>query len=361
VARAYSRLGRFASALELLDQLPREPRVIYYAGCALANLGRLDEARARFQELAAGASEYSGKALTQLGHIFLRADDIGGAGDCYDRALEQDPSDEGALYAMGGLAYRMGETEIAGDCFSKILARRPDHVRARFGMGAVHEARGETREAVACYEAVQKPLDVRVRLGVSYCRNGQYEEAEQILDPLYGSTMDNDVVLYYLGMARAASGRCEEAMGMWNTLATRHPQDQGLQTSLAALYLGQALRRWESREAETLLDHALTLDARNECCRYYRALYDWKRRRLTEAAERLRELAEDGGGDARALYHLGLCLSLNGKSDEAAPYFELAARDRSSDYGRYASLAIANHHVRLGRYAEAEAALAGFV
>lgn len=360
VARAYARLGRFESARQWLERLPRRDRVEYYEGCALANLGRLEEARARWRNV--GAGEYACKALAQIGAIALRAGDLAEAGDAYDRALALDPEDSAALFGMGSLAQRMGEVEIAADCFSKILTREPGHVRARFAMGAVHEARGQTSEAIACYEAVRKPLEARVRLGVCYCRDGQYQKAAEALESLYGSTMESDAVLYYLSLSLAALDRGAEALEIWSKLAARHPEDRSLETGMADLYLGEALRHWESREAEALLDQALVHDPRHTKARYYRALQDWKRGRAAEAEGRLRELASDGGAaDARALYHLGVCLALNGKAGEASPYFERAARDRSSDYGRYAAWALANEHIGQGRYAEAEAILAGIV
>ncbi len=177
VARSYSGLGRFEAALACLAQLPPEPRVVYYSGCALANLGRVEEARQRLQLIAEGNDEYATKALVELGTIFLRAGNSGDAGACYDRALERDPRDAGALYGMGSLAYRMGEMGVAADCFSKILARRGDDARAQFAMGAVAESRGDKAEAIRLYEAASKKLDLRLRLGVLYCRNSQYAES----------------------------------------------------------------------------------------------------------------------------------------------------------------------------------------
>jgi tetratricopeptide (TPR) repeat protein len=358
-ASSYSRLGRFAEALQWLETSPREPRRDYYSGCALANLGRLEEAKSRFQELAANAGEYGARAWVQLGAIFLRAGDIGAAGDAYDRALALDPQSAGAFYGMGSLAYRMGEMEVAADCFAKVLQRRPEDIPAQLAMGVVHESRRETAQAIACYEAVAQPLDVRVRLGVVYCRAGRYDKAAEALEPLYGSGFEKDAVLYYLGMSYAGLQRYEEAVEIWNKLAARRPEDRELEKGLAELYLAQALQRWESREAESLLDQALVHDPGNARCQYFRALYDWKRGQLSPAAARLRELGEHSE-DPRVLYHAGLCLALSGAQDEAARYFERAAVHRDNDYGLYAAWAIANQHIRQGQYAEAEAILAGF-
>jgi tetratricopeptide (TPR) repeat protein len=148
VARSYARLGKPGPALVCLERLPPEPRVIYYSGCALADLGRVEEARAAWERLAAGPDEYATRALVELGTLSLEAGDVGGAGDCYDRALERDARDTGALYGMGSLAYRMGEMDIAADFFSKILAMRPDDARAQSAMAALRESRGDIAEAV---------------------------------------------------------------------------------------------------------------------------------------------------------------------------------------------------------------------
>ncbi len=116
---------------------------------------------------------------------------------------------------------------------------------------------------------------------------------------------------------------------------------------------------WGTRKAEGSLDQALVHDPKNVRCRYFRALYDWKRERHIAAANRLRDLAEQCGEDARILYHAGLRLLLNGEPEPALRYLERAAQQRESYYGRLASWAIANHHVGEGQYAEAEAILAG--
>jgi tetratricopeptide (TPR) repeat protein len=359
VARSYSRLGNFEAALACLEQLPREPRVVYYSGCALANLGRMEEARPRLQEIAAGDGEYATKALVELGTISLRSGDTGDAGACYDRALEQDPRDAGALYGMGSLAYRMGEMGVAADCFSKILARHGDDARAQFAMGAVSESRGDTPEAIRLYEAASNKLDVRLRLGVLYCRSGRYTESAQLLEPLYQSGVWSDAGSYYFGMALGFLNRHDEAIEMWSKLAERHPQDGELAAGLAEMYLRRALTQWDSREADGSLDQALVHDPQSVRCRYFRALYDWKRGKPADEADRLRDLAEQCDQDARILYHAGLRLLLDGAPEEALRYLERAARQRESDYGRYASWAIANHHAGQGQYAEAEAVLAG--
>ena len=396
VSRAYSRRGKFGPALAYLERLSKEPRVTYYSACVLANVGQLDEAQSRFAGLAASAGEYAAKALVQRGHIFAKSGNLAAAGESYDTALQKEPRDAEALYAKGSLAYRMGEMQVATECFSKILEDQPDNARANFALGLAREARGELTGAIEQYREASKGLDTRMRMGVLYCRNGQHAQAAQTLDPLFESGNESDAVLFYLGTALVSLNQPAKAVDVWGKLLTRHPEDEKLAADLARvrymlgaelaaqenygaaaaefekylehfpsddvthrdlaeLYLREALRDLASPEAEEWLDRAAALDPRNPRCGYYRALLHIQRRRWNRAADELRSLPED----ARVLYHLGLCLSLEDDCEQAMPYFERAMRQQPVSYGRYAAWAIANHHVRQRQYAEADAILAG--
>ena len=361
----------------------------------LAHVGQLDEAQARFVELAAGTSEYAAKALVQQGHIFAQSCNWKAASESYDRAIEKEPRGVEALFARGNLAYREGEMQTAAECFSKILEVQPHDARARFKLGLVYEARGDNAGAIEQYRQVSEGVDARIRLGVQYCQSGQRAQAAQTLEPLFASGNENDAVLFYLGQALVSLNPCR-ALEVWGRLLDRHPEDEKLAANvararylvgaraaaqenysagatefekylkqfpsdgaasrdLAELYLREALRDLASPQAEELLDRARELDAQNPRCAYYRALLDMQRHRWDRAADGLRSLPED----ARVLYHLGLCHSFQGECEQAMHYFERAMRMEPGGYGRYAAWAIANQHVRRRQYAEADAILAG--
>jgi tetratricopeptide (TPR) repeat protein len=305
---------------------------------------------------------------------------------------------------MGNLAYRMGEMEVAAEHFGRISAGEPRYADAQFALGVVSEERGRAEEAIARYEAAAKQLDrpdLRARLGVLYCRAGRHAEAARKLEPLAQAGAVGDAVLFYLGRALVSLERPAEAAEVWSRLLERHPQDEKLAGELAGarylvgeqharkqdygpaiveweryleqfpgdadtshdlaeLYLRQALQHLASPEAGTLLDRALALDGRNSRAGYYRALRLMKLEKLEECASQLRATLESAGDDPRVRYHLGLCLLLQGRSEEALRQLQpLAAAPQPNVYGRYAAWAIANDCIRREQYAEAEAALAG--
>ena len=399
LARCYSQLREFQPALEILQGQPNEPRAAYYAGCALAGLGRFDEAQTRFQET---GGEYRFQAQLQRGHIFLRSGNLAAAGDSYDTALAAQPRNVEALYAMGNLAFRMGEMDVAAGHFSTILADQPDNTGAQYALGVVSEARGQIADAIQRYESASAKMSqqgLRVRLGVLYSRSGRHADSARILEPLYRAGVEQDAVLFYLGMALISLDRPAEAEEVWSKLLRRNPQDRDLaaglsrvryilgqqcarrddyagaiaqwekyleqfpsddetSSDLAELYLRQALRRLASPEAEALLDRALARDVNNPRCGYYRALHFLKLKKFDECAAQLRATLEQSGEASRVRYHLGLCLLLKGDSEEGLRQLQAVA---GNGYGRYAAWAIANEHVRQARYEAAEAALAGAV
>jgi tetratricopeptide (TPR) repeat protein len=404
LARCYTRQRRFEPALEVLQLQPPEPRVVYYSGCSLAALARFDEAKSRFQTLIGWGGEFAFEALLQSGHIHLRTGNIEAAGASYDAALAKQPASAEAHYAMGNLAYRMGEMDIAAEHFGRIPAGEPRYADAQFALGLVSEARGRVADAIARYEVAAKSLnrqELRVRLGVLYCRAGRHVDAARNLEPLAKAGTESDAVLFYLGMALISLDRPAEAADVWSRLLSRHPQDESLAAGLAGahyllgeqhtrkqdygpaivqweryldqfpgdvdtsndlaeLYLRQALHQLASPEAETLIDRALDRDGRNSRAGYYRALRLMKLDRLDECASQLRATLESGGDDPRIRYHLGLCLLLQGQSEEGVRELRpLAAAPQSNGYARYAAWAIANDYIRREQYAEAEAALAG--
>ena len=109
----------------------------------------------------------------------------------------------------------------------KALERRADAF-AHYAMGVVEDARGENDQAIAEYEAALKadPANepLAVELARRYLRANQPEKALRVLDPLSNQPKASGRLLAYLGMARQALGRKEEAETAFKEAIRRDPR-----------------------------------------------------------------------------------------------------------------------------------------
>ncbi len=86
-------------------------------------------------------------ALTNLGNLEYRRDQLGPAEHYYRRALESDPEQPEALYNLGFLHFERDEVDDAVCLFREALKSDPSFADAHFNLAMALEERGERAEA----------------------------------------------------------------------------------------------------------------------------------------------------------------------------------------------------------------------
>jgi DNA-directed RNA polymerase subunit alpha len=178
-------LGRYRSAIESLTRGDGGALAHFYLGWAHQSLGNYDAAKSSFEsarragydpgacELGiAEAKRYAGDlngALSVLdnlsgaveqtaGYLYQRGATVAALGGkpeevcaLYERAVEVDPSHQGALFGLALENDRRGNDDVALELYQRSTARYPSHVGALINLGLLYEDRDEFDRAQKCY------------------------------------------------------------------------------------------------------------------------------------------------------------------------------------------------------------------
>jgi TolA-binding protein len=217
----------FLAAASTTADKERAATARFYAGEALVQLGKFDQAQRRLAEFLdeAPGHRLAKTALFRLGECLLLAGDIEGATAKLELFRTTYPSDElnGFVLAyLGDLALRAGKPDEALTRFEQALREFPAGPMAaqcRLGAGRASEAIGKADEALAAYRQVAAsggPLadDAALHLAMVQHRRKEYRAAEESLaafDAAHQSSPLRPVALYWRGQAQLAGGRPGDA------------------------------------------------------------------------------------------------------------------------------------------------------
>lgn len=254
LAGAYQNTGRFEDALRLLDRVrelsPKDPSVLLGISELYIQLGRLDEAETRINEVLAAQSDHSG-ALLQLARILLaRGADakalellhkaleldrgvrkasifnaladfhavrgqVAEAKDFFQKAIEVDAFNGDA---HGGLAEALlseGNRDQAQAQLEQAIRFSPSQPRPLAVLGAVLSNKGEFETAIKCCE---RAIEIRpsfgpayVNLGLTYRRKGDVDKAEEIYRKGLETSPGYDALHQNLAQVLYRKGKTEEA------------------------------------------------------------------------------------------------------------------------------------------------------
>lgn len=235
--------GAEADARTSLRSSPQDPASLATLGDAVLELGRIDEAAATYERLAAIAGGPSFDVRqARLAYVrgdraaaleFARKALIGASGGGPDGAEASGPI-ELAFYhfALGEYARLSGDADLAGDQFMAALAIRPDDLGSLLGLARIDAYRGDLDAAIAglmkATAIAPTPAAEGLLADLLVRRNGPGDaDAARVADgtvrltgrlsALAGSVYDRTLVLYDLdhgGAEPALVDRAEAALAV---------------------------------------------------------------------------------------------------------------------------------------------------
>jgi tetratricopeptide (TPR) repeat protein len=168
---------------EALAINPRYTEVHVNLALVLSDLGRLDEARACFEQAAEAEGRPRDGRLTrsaraqlanrhaELGEAYAAHGRPTEAIDQYRRALVLEPGYHDIRTRLGRAYLESGRPTLAVSEFGKVLAEKPDHLAALVGLGLAHLRNGDEPQARAVWTRCRElaPDDPAVRLYLQRC------------------------------------------------------------------------------------------------------------------------------------------------------------------------------------------------
>ncbi|MFZ8813612.1 MAG: tetratricopeptide repeat protein [Thermus aquaticus] len=195
-ARVLERLGRYAEALSLLEEVPESPGKSALKGVLAFRMGERQEAGKEAEKALRGDSYAQGEGWNLLGLLLLSEGRFQEAVEAFSRAAVRfllAGERVRHLGALGNWAVALAELGQGEEAFREVLEAAADHplLQARLLLnlgvvkerqGLIGEAEGLYREALALAEGVGN-LEAAGRawnnLGALYHRQGRKEEAQR--------------------------------------------------------------------------------------------------------------------------------------------------------------------------------------
>ncbi len=197
-------LWTHAVAVEPASDIP-----IFYLGWALADAGRLDEAKAHFERALRRVPDHLPDLKAQLdlhlGILEQRAGRPGGAEQYFREALAQDPTHAVALIRLGSVLLQQGRAAEAEAAWT-----RAADADARWNRYLLWEL-GQAIEQVPTARASARGR-LALALGVLLQQHGELKLAEEQYLLAAALVPDNAVAWNNLGVARALRGSMKQAL-----------------------------------------------------------------------------------------------------------------------------------------------------
>ena len=163
---------------------PERPEAYNELGLALAQAGRLEEARTQLQEALARQSDYA-EAHTNLGNVLQRLEQAPAAVDHYRRALQINPDMAEAHYGLGMALQAQQHSEEAIQALQRALELRPDYIKAHTNLAVILDGQKRLEEAIVHFQkALELAPDASAynNLIIALIRAGQVDRARDQLE-----------------------------------------------------------------------------------------------------------------------------------------------------------------------------------
>ncbi|MFO0965140.1 MAG: tetratricopeptide repeat protein [Gemmataceae bacterium] len=206
-------------------------------GVALMRQGRLEEARARWDEsLRWGELP---EVDNNLGFLHSCLGDLDQAIRFFARALALRPRYPEALNNLGIALFQTGRPDEAERAFREAIAESPRYAEALNNLGSLLLHQGRAAEAAACYraslEARGDNAETWSNLGVALKDIGAGEEAIECWRRSLAYNAGDANVHRNLGTFLSQRGRLAEALDCYQQVAALRPDDAGVRFVVEAL------------------------------------------------------------------------------------------------------------------------------
>jgi tetratricopeptide (TPR) repeat protein len=352
LGRIYNTRGSAARAAEHLEEAagPAYPEAFFFLGAAYHDLGRAEEAAARYLKYL----EFYPDDAAAWFNLAVAYDASGRpeeAENAYHRVLTEDPRNVAALHNLAVLYHRRGDYNRAIFFWRHAVEMAPAEAEAYYGLGLSYYHAGDYVEAALAFNegALRAPLASKYfyQLGRTYLVLGLYDLAVQFYQRAFELGYDEGAAAEGMGLAYEgwrryneatallkkaavlrgeeageayaalgrigrAQGRAGEALAHFYEAAARLDDDAEVHNQIGELYLEADLPSWAAEAfgkavaAEPKnLDYNYNLAVARELSEPAEAVEPWRRfvelaenvpgekKRLAEARRRLARLARD--------------------------------------------------------------------
>lgn len=239
---------------------PDNPEILNNIGLALRALGRLDDAKAKYEK-AVRVNPHHVQALNNLGSLFYELGNWSEAVRWAERALTVNPKDASAHYNLGNALRAQEKRSDAIAHYEHALHLQPNYVDALVNLGITLCAEDRPDEAIAQFQQalhlVPDHLQALNNLANALRDKGRFEEAVSLYERVLKLKPDYPEALMNFGVALRDQGKAQEAIQTYEQALRMKP---GLAEALVNTGVAlQDLGRWE--EAVVKHEEALALKA----------------------------------------------------------------------------------------------------
>src|SRR5665647_2662046 len=186
--------------------------------------------------------------LFELADVYDDYEEFDKVFNCLKLILEQDPTNEEALYKICFWTDYTGRNEESIKLHQKIIDEFPYTQLAWFNLGAAYQGVKLYEKAIDAYQyaiAIDEKFDYAYRnMGDAYLRLHKYKEAIEVLQKVLELTRPEDVIYEALGHCYDKLKNYAQARFHYRKASHLTPEDSHLHYKIACTYMNES--QWES-------------------------------------------------------------------------------------------------------------------
>jgi tetratricopeptide (TPR) repeat protein len=197
--------------------------------------------------------------LFELADVYDDYEEFDKVFDCLQLILEQEPTNEEALYKICFWTDFTGRNEESIRLHLKIIEEHPYNELAWFNLGAAYQGLKLYEKAIDAYQyavVIDEKFDYAFRnMGDAYIRLRKYKEAIETLEKVLALTRPEEVIFEAIGHCYHRLGKYASARFNYRKASHMNPDDSKLYYKIALTYIGED--QWNS--ALKPLEQALSM------------------------------------------------------------------------------------------------------
>jgi len=150
-----------------------------------------------------------------LGEHYKVTGDMDRAIQCYEKAMELDPSDIGATGNLANLLQQAGDIDRAIPLYRRILSMENSEPLVYVNLGNALDKKGDTLRAIESYrQAIELDSSLGIahfNLGLALVKTGDYKQASSSFQKAVEFSPELSTTWYYLGICALKEGNLSEA------------------------------------------------------------------------------------------------------------------------------------------------------